>query len=107
MEVKFDTVRIGKIRSGSIEEKILEQNLGLLKSNVQLLLKDDKVENKHNRIGIVLVIPAKGYNIKIAVQYTSNEFVKKLLSLNFPDSIYKGRYSTIDENVLNQVHAYR
>lgn len=107
MEVKFDTVRIGKIRSGSIKEKILEENLDFLKRNVRSLLKDKEIENEYNRTGVVLVIPAKGYNIKIAVKYTDNEFVKKLLSQNFPDSIYKGQYATIDENIYNQVHAYR
>lgn len=105
MEVKFDTVRIGKIRTGSIEERILEQNLDFLKSDVRSLLKELEIENKYNRISIVLVIPAKGYNIKIAVKYTPNELVKKLLNQNFPDSIYKGEYSKIDENVLNRVHA--
>lgn len=107
MEVKFDTVRIGKIRNSSIEEKILEQNLAFLKSNIKSLFRDDEVEKEHNRISVVLVIPGKGDNIKIAVKYSGNEFVKKLLSSNFPDSIYKGKYSTIDANQFNQVHDYR
>jgi hypothetical protein len=105
MEVKFDTVRIGKIRNSSIEEKMLEQNLAFLKSNIKSFFSEDEVEKEHNRIGVVLVIPAKGYNIKIAVKYSSHEFVKKLLNSRFPDSVYKGNYSKIDENVMNRVHA--
>lgn len=107
MEVKFDTVRIGKIRRSSIDEKILEQNLDFLKGNIRLLLKEEEIENKYKKVGVVLVVPAKGFNIKIAEKYAGNEFVKKLLNQNFPESIYKGQYSKIDENVMNQVHTYR
>lgn len=107
MEVKFDTVRIGKIRRSSIDEKILEQNLDFLKGNIRSLLKEEEIENKYDKVSVVLVVPAKGFNIKIAKKYVGNEFVKKLLSQNFPKSIYSGQYSKIDENVMNQVHAYR
>lgn len=106
MEVKFDTVRIGKIGKGLVEI-LIEQNTASLKENIKRLLKESGFENESNKISIVLVIQTKGMKIEIAEQYTNNEFVKNFLISNFQNSIYKGRYSMIDKNTMNQVHPYR
>ena len=43
MEVKFDLVRIGKIRKSSIAEKILKQNVDLLRNEIRSFLKDENI----------------------------------------------------------------
>lgn len=103
MEVKFDLVRIGEIRKNSISEKILKQNVDLLRNNIRLLLKNKKIDNKHNQISMVMVIPAKGYNIKIVLEDIKDEYMRKELRFNFPSSIYNGEYSNIMNNLDNKV----
>lgn len=103
MEVKFDLVRIGKIRKNSICEKILKENVDSLKNNIRSLLKDEKVDNKHNKIHIVMIIPSKDYNIKIVLQDIRYEYIRKELRFNFPSSIYNGEYSEIMDNLENKV----
>ncbi len=48
MEIKFDVVRIGKIRKDQILEMILKQNLGYLKSEIHSFLKvvDPRIPQK-------------------------------------------------------------
>lgn len=103
MEVKFDLVRIGKIRKNSIAEKILKQNIDLLRNNIRLLLKNENIDNKHNTIHMVMIIPGKGYNVKIVLQDIKDLHVKKELKKNFPNSIYKGEYSIIMDNLENKI----
>lgn len=103
MEVKFDLVRIGKIRKSSIDEKIIKQNTDLLRSNIRSFLKDEYLDNKHNTISMVMIIPGKGHNIKIALQDINDFHIKKELRNNFPNSIYEGEYSTIMDNIDNRV----
>ena len=103
MEVKFDLVRIGKIRKSSIAEKILKQNVDLLRNEIRSFLKDENINNKHNTVHMVITIPGKGYNIKIALQDIKDLHIKKELKNNFPNSIYKGGYSIIMDNLENKV----
>jgi hypothetical protein len=103
MEVKFDLVRIGKIRKNSLAEMILKQNVDFLKNSIQSFLKDDYINYKHNQISLEMIIPGKGYNIKIALRSIKHENVKKELRRNFPNSIYKGEDSIIEMNALNKV----
>lgn len=103
MEVKFDLVRIGKIRKNSIAERILKENVNLLSTYIRSFLKEEKINNKHNTISMTMVIPGKGYNIKIALQDVKDLHIKKELRNNFPNSIYRGEYSTIMDNVHNKI----
>lgn len=103
MEVKFDMVRIGVIRKNSISEKILRENVDSLKYSIQSLLKDEKVDNKHNQINMTMIIPSKGYNIKIVLEDIKHEYLRKELKLNFPNSIYNGKYSEIMDNLDNKI----
>lgn len=103
MEVKFDLVRIGKIRKSSIAEKNLKQNIDLLRNNIRSFLKEKYINNKHNTVHMVMIIPGKGYNIRIALQDIKDLHVKKELKKNFLNSIYKGEYSIIIDNLENKV----
>ncbi|WP_300979260.1 hypothetical protein [Flavobacterium sp.] len=103
MEVKFDLVRIGKIRKSSIAEKILKNNIDLLRNNIRSFLKDENFDDKHNTVHMVMIIPGKGYNIKIALQDIRDLYIKNELKNNFPNSIYKGEYSIIMDNLENKI----
>jgi formiminotetrahydrofolate cyclodeaminase len=52
---------------------------------------------------MVMIIPGKGYNVKIALQDIKDLHIKKELKNNFPNSIYKGEYSIIMDNLENKV----
>jgi hypothetical protein len=103
MEVKFDLVRIGGIRKSSNAETIIEGNVDLLRNNIRSLLKDINISNKPNSISMVMIIPGKGYNIKIALDDIKDDLIIKELRNNFPHSIYKGDYSLIMNNIDNKV----
>jgi hypothetical protein len=101
MEIKFDVVRIGKIRKNQMSEMILKQNVVFLKTRIHSLLKD--IDSEIKKIRIVLVIPGKGHNIKMALQDVKEKYVRKELKINFLFNIYKGEYSAIFDNIENQI----
>ncbi|MBX9889455.1 MAG: hypothetical protein K2Y30_16160 [Flavobacteriaceae bacterium] len=101
MELKFDVVRIGKIHKDKMSEMILKQNVGFLKNGIYSLLQD--IDNETKKFGIVLVIPGKGHNIRIALQDVKERNVRKELKINFPCNIYKGEYSVILDNIDNPI----
>lgn len=103
MELKFDLVRIGGIRKNAIAEKIIKENLDILRNEICLLLKDENINNKYNRIHMVLIIPQKGYIIKIVLHDIKDESIRKKLRLHFPKHIHKGNYSIIMDNLDNKV----
>lgn len=103
MEVKFDLVRIGGIRKNLIAEKIIKENLDILRNEIRSLLKDENINNKYNRIDMVLIIPQKGYTIKIVLHDIKDESIRKKLKLHFPKYIYKGDYSIIMDNLDNKI----
>jgi len=103
MEVKFDLVRIGKIRKNSFAEMILKQNVDFLKNSIRIFLNNEYPNDKHYQINLEMIIPAKGYNIKIALRSLKDNSIKKELRDNFPNSIYHGKDTTIEMNVLNKV----
>lgn len=103
MKVKFDLVRIGKIRKDFSSEKILKQNVISLKKNIRLLLEYKDFGNKNNTISIVMVIPGKGYKIKIALQDILDSNIKKELRQNFREHIYTREYSVLLDNIDNRI----
>lgn len=103
MEVKFDLVRIGKPRKNSTIEIILKQNVNLLQNSIRYFLEDEVSTDKYNRIDMVMIIPSKGSSIKIALQDINDNNIKKSLRQKFPNSIYKGDYSIILDNIHNRV----
>lgn len=104
MDVKFDMVRLGKKRKSFIAEKILKHNVSFLKESIRYLLKNRTTSSaKHNRIFMTMVIPAKGYKIKIHFQNISEKWIRKELKDNFPNSIYKGKYDYILDNIDNPI----
>lgn len=103
MEVKFDMVRLGKKRKSFMAEKILKQNVSFLKESIRHLLKNKTIGTKHNRIFITMVIPAKGYNIKIHFQNIKEKWIRKELRESYPNSIFKGNYDTLLDNLNNKV----
>ena len=107
MKVKFDIVRIGKFRKDAFVERFLKENVDLMKSKISSLLKDIKYKSEYNEMGLILVIPARGENIKIYIEDLQDTNVKKILSPNFPHSIYKRNYSIIEDNVHNPIFPIR
>ncbi|MBP0903365.1 hypothetical protein ACFSKN_00555 [Mariniflexile gromovii] len=103
MEVKFDLVRIGKIRRDYAIENVLKQNVDSLKNKIRFLLKNDNCFNKYNRVDMVMIIPGKGESIKIALQDITDFHIRKKLKENVPDSIYMGKYSAILDNINNRI----
>ena len=103
MKVKFDLVRIGGIRKKYASEIILKQNVDLLRTEIRHLLKDGKCSHKDNTVHMTMIIPGKGYSIKINLQDIKDFHIRKELREKFPDSIYKGKHSTIMDNINNRI----
>lgn len=102
MEVKFDIVRFGVKRKNYSSETILKQNAEFLKLQVRNILKDFICE--FEKISIVMIIPAKGYNIKISLKDIHSNQVKSELRRNLlHNSIYNGEYSKVLDNIGNKV----
>jgi hypothetical protein len=98
MTVKFDMVRIGKIRKSPVAEMFLKENVQILQQSIRDLLAD--VSNESDQVDIAMVIPAKGYSIKIILEFFHNEQIKHLLQTTFPNSIYRRDTN----NLVNHVH---
>lgn len=103
MKVNFDIVRIGNFRKNLLAEKLLKENADLLRNEISKLLQEIKYKEVYDEMGLTLVIPNKGNHIKIFLKDRTDENVIRLLSQNFPDSIYKGPDSIIVENIHNPV----
>ncbi|HRG17544.1 MAG TPA: hypothetical protein PLP39_00495 [Flavobacterium lutivivi] len=102
MEVKFEMIRIGKFRKDDCSEMLLKQNVDLLKSTIRYHLADiDNIENKP--INIDMIVPAKGFEIKIFVKRIRDKNIRTYLKENFPKSIYNGNYSNISDNLNNPI----
>lgn len=101
MKIDFDIVRIGKFRKDSLKERIIKENVDILKHQIRSLLEDIKFKGKYDEMGLTLVIPSKGADIKISIEDRPDENVRYILNQNFPNSIYKGDYSVILDNAHN------
>ncbi|MBU3821323.1 hypothetical protein KO566_04555 [Flavobacteriaceae bacterium XHP0103] len=103
MEVKFDLVRIGKIRKSYELEKTLKDNVVSLKKDIRFLLENEICNNKSNIVEMAMIIPEKGKNIKIALEDVRDFHIRKKLKTNFPNSIYQGKYAKILDNINNRI----
>jgi hypothetical protein len=101
MNVKFDLVRIGKFRKNHSSELMLKQNADLLRINIRYLLEDEKCSHKDNTVHMTLVIPKKGYGIRIVLQNINDLHIRKKIKEKFSNSIFKGDQSTLEENIWN------
>ncbi len=99
MKVKFDLIRIGKIRKDHMSEILLKQNAFLLKNTIRHELADFE----SNEINIEMIIPAKGFNVKICLNNINDKSIKKYLRNNFSRNIYNGNYSVIKDNLNNPI----
>jgi hypothetical protein len=103
MNVKFDLVRFGKIRKNNNSELILKKNVEFLQNHIRFLLDNENIDNKNNCVDMVMIIPGRGYEIKIALQDIRDTNVKKILKVNITLQIYKGDYSIIIDNINNRI----
>ncbi|KJD36683.1 hypothetical protein PW52_03305 [Tamlana sedimentorum] len=103
MEVKFDLVRIGKFRKDRFSEKIIEENADSLRTNIKSFLKNETCSHRDNTVHMTIVIPAKGYNVKMVLQDIRDFKIRKQLRERFPNFIYKGNQSTLLENLSNRI----
>jgi hypothetical protein len=102
MEIRFDMIRIGKFRKNYISEILLKQNVNGLKNSIKsLLLEIDNIEI--NLIHIVMIIPAKGFSIKISLKNINNKHIREIIKQNFSNCIFKGKYSIIMDNLNNPI----
>ena len=86
-----------------MRKKTLKQNIDFLKRSVRHLLKNKTIGNKQNILFITMVIPAKGYGIKIHFQNISEKWIRKELRENFPNSIFNGSYAILFDNINNEI----
>ncbi|MFD2917803.1 hypothetical protein [Psychroserpens luteus] len=103
MKTKFDLVRIGKARKDYSIEKSLKDNKDLLISRIRLFIENTVVNKKNDEIHMIIVIPAKGHNPKILLESVRDEDIRKGLKQNFPNFIYKGKPSIVEDNYDNKV----
>lgn len=103
MDVKFDIIRIGNKRKNQSAEQIVMQNLNSFREAIRILLADVESFSKNNQIHLTLVIPAKGYSVKMVLEQNLDFQMRNLLKANFPTAMYKGNYSVILDNIHNQV----
>ena len=103
MDVKFDLVRLGEKRKNSLSETLIKQNVDILRKSIRNLLKDKTSNSKYNSISMTMVIPAKGHNIKIHFQNIPEKWIRKELKDNYPNSIYKGKYDILLDNLNNRI----
>lgn len=100
MKVKFEPIRIGKFRQDPYKEKILKENYANLKAQIREFLYDPKNDKE---IQMDIVIPARGSKITVTLDGINDEELKKHLIQHFPNSIYKGDYSILLENIDNSI----
>ncbi|PHS04550.1 MAG: hypothetical protein COA88_13465 [Kordia sp.] len=98
MKINFDLVRIGKKRKNLNSEYVLKENVRLLKLSIRDLLENEVCSNKNNSDSMTMIVPARGYVIKIRLQDINDVYIRKILNDRFPGYIYKGSYDTILDN---------
>ncbi|CAG5086851.1 hypothetical protein [Parvicella tangerina] len=100
MEVEFEVVRFGKIRSDRFIEKTLQENVELLKNSIRSFLSED---NSVDKVYLDIIIPSRGQDIKVNIFHIKEDHVKNRLKFNYPNSIYTGSQTKLIENAQNQV----
>ncbi|RYM34844.1 hypothetical protein ERX46_05570 [Brumimicrobium glaciale] len=102
MDVHFDIVRIGEIRKNFLAEKLLKQNLISLKDNIVRFFKE-YTDKDLKVIHLIVIIPGKGYVVSVDAENIKDSLMKIDFINAFSNFIYKGRSSTIDQNMHNRV----
>lgn len=96
--MNFDIVRIGKLRNDQIALQMLKDNVQILQNTIRTLLKEEEYIYGSGVMELVMVVPGRGFNIKIALQDIGEERIKKILKHHLPNSIYKGSYDLLLRN---------
>ena len=94
-------LELGRIRKNPFQERILKQNVKFLKNRVRSILENEDIDN--NKIYMVMVVPGRGYNIKIVLQDIRDISIRKKLKEKIPNYIYKGKYSVLLDNMNNPI----
>ncbi len=102
MAIKYDIVRIGKIRKESNAERILHQNVKFLKFDIEYFLEDLELKDS-NILPITLVIPARGYNVLFDIRDINNKEVQTALSKQFKSRLFDRNRSILIDNINNQI----
>lgn len=103
MEVKFDLVRIGSVRKNYHSEKILKNNTTRLINDIRELLKYEICRHKNNKEHVTMIIPERGYSIKVLLKDFKDTHIRKIVRVNLPSAIYKGKEEKILDNMHNKV----
>ena len=80
MNVKFDLVRIGKFRKNLNAEILLTQDANFLKANIRNLLENEECSHKDNTVHMRMVIPGKGFKIKVVLQDIKDTHIRKKIN---------------------------
>jgi len=102
MTIKYDIVRIGKIRKESNAERILHQNVKFLKFDIECFLEDLELKDS-DIIPITLVIPARGYNVLFDIRDINNKEVRTALNKQFKSRLFDRNRSILIDNINNQI----
>lgn len=74
-----------------------------LKKNIRSSLENEETINLNNEISMVMIVPERGYSIKIALQDVREKHIKYKLKVEFPNNIFKREYSIIMDNIHNRI----
>jgi hypothetical protein len=102
MIVNITLIRIGTPRKNYASEQILRDSVYQFKQDINDLLVNDVVGDKSNSIWIDMIIPGRGYNVKIDINSVPKKWIKDKIVEHFPNSIYTGKYSVIMDNIKNK-----
>ena len=103
MNIKFETVRKGNIRKNATAELVLKKDFETLQSFIYNDIKDNFYNTGIESITIGLVIPAKGFKIKIILQNINETRIKNFLKENYSSYIYKGNYTELSNYAMNRI----
>ena len=103
MKVKFDLVRIGVKRKDYHLERVLKNNVHNLKSQLCYFLEKEDCSHKGNTEHVTMIIPAKGYNIKILIEDFKDMHIRDLIKSNFSKHIYRGNKDLIRDSFYNRI----
>ena len=103
MQIKFDMVRIGRMRKNHQTEVLLRENTAFLKSSLKEFLSEIKNSDGEDCEHVTIIVPGKGHNPKFKLQDFRDKRVRNLVKKRFPGFVYKGSDSTLINNIDNRI----
>lgn len=102
MEVGFDMIRLGSFRKSAVDEQLIKESVTNFKRSIRDILSD--IEGSKEEL--VMIIPARGFDVKIDISCVNNLRVKELLKEQFPTSIRVLSDSELHQNLFNRIYSF-